>query len=80
MGKDNPLNSKVGKTRPKDGKTAHHVPPRHPDKKPKRILRKTDKSHSAYHTLFSAAKSYEDCCMILLLDWWTDEDGNFIKH
>lgn len=71
--------SRVGKSRPKHQMTDHHVPPRHPDKTPKRILRKTKVQHEAYHTLFAAAKSYEDACMILLLDWWTDTKGNFIK-
>lgn len=79
MGKDNPLNSKVGKSRPKDGLTGHHIPPKHPDKKPVVVLRKHRVHHEAYHTLFAAAKSYDDCCSILLTNWWTDEKGNFIK-
>jgi hypothetical protein len=76
--------ARVGKTRPKEVNnpnemTDHHVPPRNPDKVPRIILRKKRVHHQAYHTLFAAAKSYEDCCAILLVNWWTDEQGNFIK-
>lgn len=49
----------------------HHVPPRHPDKQPHFIFRVDDRHHRAYHLLFKAAKSFEDCVEILRNDWWT---------
>lgn len=50
--------------------TRHHVPPRHPDRRPRFILRKDERHHRAYHLLFGNAASYEDACEILKKDWW----------
>lgn len=70
------LNSRVGKTIPKEKFTKHHVPPKNPDPVPKpRILIKSQKHHEAYHLLFGAARSYGDACEILKRDWWQDEHG-----
>ena len=41
--------------------TNHHVPPRNPDSRPHFLLKKDERHHRAYHLLFQAAKSYEDC-------------------
>ncbi len=51
----------------------HHVPPRHPDYRPRFIVRKKVSHHRAYHLLFQAAKSLEDCIEILRHDWWSQE-------
>lgn len=47
----------------------HHVPPQRPDKHP-RVIRVDARHHRAYHMLFGAAKSLEDCIFILKRDWW----------
>jgi hypothetical protein len=73
--------SRVGHIRPRDGKTDHHVPPKHPAKEPRgRIIRKEDKHHLAYNLIFgSNCASFEMAVFILKRDWWTDENGNLIK-
>lgn len=50
--------------------TKHHVPPKHPDKQP-RVIRIDARHHRAYHILFGAPKTFEDCIQILKRDWWT---------
>lgn len=49
--------------------TRHHVPPQ--THGAKFILEKPRYLHEAYHTLFNSAESYEECCRILLQEWWT---------
>lgn len=49
--------------------TKHHVPPTHPDKRP-RIIRIDERHHAAYHLLFGAAPNMETCILILKRDWW----------
>lgn len=49
--------------------TTHHVPPR--SHGAQFTLRKTEKAHRAYHTLFRDAPSLEACIEILRTQWWT---------
>ena len=53
--------------------TDHHVPPTSTARGKQFILQKTDTEHQAYHTIFGNAESYERCCEILKLYWWTKE-------
>lgn len=63
---------KLFKVEPRpDSMSRHHVPPRHPAKNTPFLLRKSVKDHRAYHQLFRNAGSYEQCCEILLREWWT---------
>lgn len=72
-------NSKIGKTRPKEPEhNKHHIVPKCPDKNP-RVIVVDAELHKCYHKLFGNPKSYKDACTILLRDWWTDRNGNFIK-
>lgn len=53
--------------------TKHHVPPR--SVAPTEfILLKTWREHSAYHTIFGNASSFEECVKILRLYWWTPQN------
>lgn len=50
----------------------HHVPPRSNGFSDGGfVLSKRRIDHKAYHQLFKNAGSYEECCAILLRDWWT---------
>lgn len=51
--------------------TSHHVPPRNPDPQPRYIQRVDERHHRAFHLLFKAAASFEDCVAILKHDWWS---------
>ena len=56
--------------------TKHHVPPKHPAshipaEQQHFILKKTEKTHRAYHLLFGNAPDLESCIEILKRDWWT---------
>lgn len=54
-----------------EGMSKHHVPPRHPATRTPFLLRKSVKDYRAYHQLFRNCGSYEQCCEILLREWWT---------
>ena len=46
----------------------HHIPPRHPKKY---VLKRVKvRHHRAYHMLFGASGSLEECIEILRRDWW----------
>jgi len=49
--------------------TLHHVPPR--SRGGGQVIEVPWYKHKAYHTIFGNAGSYEECCDILLRDWWT---------
>lgn len=57
--------------------TSHHVPPtsrcKTPEAKAKQfILKKTETQHRAYHVLFANLATYQECCEVLLDEWWTN--------
>jgi hypothetical protein len=54
----------------------HHIPPRHPDEKPKVIKKVLKSHHEAYHLLFGAAPSLEACIEILKRDWWNMDESS----
>jgi hypothetical protein len=54
-------------------KTRHHIPPRNPDKHPRKFKWLTPAQHEAYHTLFGAPKSFEDAVLILWQVFWDME-------
>lgn len=51
----------------------HHVPPRSNGYNAKTgfMMVKRIIDHRAYHQIFKNAGSYQECCEILLRDWWT---------
>lgn len=57
----------------------HHVPPKHPDKKPVFLNEKTEKHYEAYRLIFGKAKSFEDACKILWNNWWSSRSKVLIK-
>ena len=48
--------------------TKHHVPPQHPQVYV--VKRINAKHHRAYHMLFGASPSLEECVAILKRFWW----------
>ena len=57
---------------PRTELTEHHVPPRCMGAE--FVIQVPRYKHEAYHTLFGCSKSFEQCCEILLKDWWTGKE------
>ena len=53
-------------------KKHHHVPPR--SRGGTHTIRVETVQHRAYHILFGAAGSLDECVMILRRDWWPDRE------
>jgi hypothetical protein len=52
-------------------RTRHHVPPRNPDRRPrKQIIWKEERHHQAYHLLFGAPRTFQEAVAILKRDWF----------
>jgi|GEM_PF-5032263 len=49
----------------------HHVPPKHPDKRPAARKMIEDKDRKDFKKLFQDCTSYNECVGILLTKWWT---------